>query len=481
MGVLLAAPATAVGDVDPDSLVDQAQILATAFDGGGGSAVTDPSGGIGFAEFVRTVTARDSNSDSGRSGRGDAFQDTRIVEAENALFGVDSQGTASAGFVNPQLNDGLEPVGTGHSELTVEFAVVGDPVTFSLTGEISATATPELSGVLGQVTVVSPSGVNHDAGSGDTVEIEETGELQPGTHTFTVELDAEAFNDGIPNGAASAEYDLQLRFCTITTAESGVAVGTAGDDVICGTPGDDLIFGEGGNDRIFGLGDADAILGGPGDDVIDGGAGDDLRLYGGPGNDVIDGGPGDDGPAEPTFENVVAGGPGDDDLTGGAGSDRLVGRCLESVLGSTSTVCQLDPIAGATDDDNLTGGLGNDILFADAGSNFISGGPGVDIASADGPSVFVLGDGDDSGSGSAGPDEMNGGPGKDTLGGFGGPDCLVGGSGRDDLEGNSGNDKLLAKDRKRDRVAGGAGPDKGRFDSQDRVTSVSKRNLQGGC
>ena len=283
-------PATALGVVDPNSLSDDAEIVATAADGGGGSEDRDRAGRIGFSEFTATVRARDRNSDSGRSGKADAFQDTKVVESESALFGVDSQGTGSASFTNPQLNDGAEPVGSAHSELTVDFEVVGDPVLFSLTGNMSGAATPGSGGFGGAVTVVSPSGTNHDANSGDSVAIEETGELAPGTHSLTVELDAQAFNDGISSASSTASYDIKLRFCTITMPPSLLVVGTSGDDVICGSPDQDLINGAEGKDRIFGLGGNDEILGGPGADVIEGGDGDDIQLYGGPGNDFIDAG-----------------------------------------------------------------------------------------------------------------------------------------------------------------------------------------------
>ncbi len=480
----LLAPSTAVAEVDPNSLTDSAEIVAEALDGGGGSSDRERSGRIGFSEFLRKVAARDRNSDSGRVGRATAEQDTRVLEIDNAVLGVDSSARVEASFTDPDPSDGFSPSAEASSILEVGFDVIDEPVDYVLTGSLGVSVPPDnscasanLSGSLGSTSASACPG------SPVSVPIDLTGTLDPGSHDLDLRLLAEAFGDAT-SGTAVAEYDLELRFCTVVVEEPGqAALGTAGDDVICGRSGAEQLLGVGGNDIMFGFGGADTdIDGGGGEDRIFGGAGDDLRLYGGPGNDLINGGPGNDGPLAPTPENVVAGGPGDDELIGGPGSDILIGRCREGVFGTPSPICPDDPITlGETDDDNLTGGPADDFLLADGGSNFISGGSGSDIASADGPSVFVLGSGNDESRGGAGSDEMDGGSGNDLLVGLGGDDCLVGGQGKDAVEGDAGNDKLLAKDGNRDTVTGGAGPDRGRFDPVDRVRSVGSRNFQGGC
>lgn len=476
---LFVAPATAMAEVDPGSLADAAEIVAIASDGGGGSEDRDRSGRIGFSEFVRTVSARDSNSDSGRVARAHAFQDSKVVEDGDELYGLDSQGFVSASFADPDDDPGTEPNAQGDSEVDFSFEVVGSPVNFSLTGSLSDSFTPTNSQGP-RVLVVSPSGVNHE--SGLTSEIDETGQLQPGTHTFSIDARAPAFNPLQSSGEAEAAYDLQLRFCTIVVNEpNAITLGGSGDNVICGTPGADTIDGQGGADRIFGLGGNDTLAGGPGSDKIDGGEGSEAQILGGTGNDTIDAGPGDDGPGDPTSQ-VVAGGPGDDQIDGGPGVDRIFGRCGETVLGDFG-MCPGNPVVpGEAEDDNLLGGLGNDFLFGDAGTDFIAGGAGTDLVHGDaGGDTVEGGTGGDSLDGGEGPDQLFGGGGGDVLLGAGAGDCLVGGPSRDELFGGANDDKLLAKDGSKDTGSGGGGPDRGRFDQADVVASVGDRSFQGGC
>lgn len=44
-----------------------------------------------------------------------------------------------------------------------------------------------------------------------------------------------------------------------------------------------------------------------------------------------------------------------------------------------------------------------------------------------------------------------------------------------------GNDTFIAKDNKKDKVDGGPGPDRGKFDPQDTVSSVANRAFSGSC
>jgi Ca2+-binding RTX toxin-like protein len=53
---------------------------------------------------------------------------------------------------------------------------------------------------------------------------------------------------------------------------------------------------------------------------------------------------------------------------------------------------------------------------------------------------------------------------------------VAGGSGNDIIRGSAGKDTLKAKDNKRDKLDGGPGFDKGKWDrGKDRVTGVEKR------
>jgi Ca2+-binding RTX toxin-like protein len=435
------------------------------------------------------------------------------------MTGIDSEGTAGASFFDEDPADGDAPDGSGLSEFSVSFEVTGDPVKFSLTGTISASASAT-NAECTEGTVTSPDGSTHTVsspagcGSPESANVGDTGELLPGSHSVSVQINAPASGPA-SDGTASAEYDIALRFCTIVIDQPNQTTeGTTGDDVICGTSGDDTINGLGGNDTIYGLGGADTLEGGDGDDHLFGDEGNEHRIYGGYGNDTIDGGPGNDGDIA-SLANVVAGGGGNDDISGGPGDDTIFGRCGED-LGISAEVCPADPpllgetdqddingqdgkdsIHGDADLDDLAGGRDRDNLFGGPARDHIDGGPGnelntgpsVNVAAIQGgcgPDVIFGGPGDDLIEGNDGNDEIRGEAGSDKLRGHAGNDCLVGDSSvgvhrQDVLLGHGGDDKFLARDGVHDVVRGGPGPDKGRFDPQDDVESVQNRNFQGGC
>ncbi len=496
----LSLPAQANGGFDDVSFSNEVEIIAFAFDGGGDSAVQDPATQSDFDLFDETVEKSDSNRDSGRRGRSKVIHKSQVVRDGNTTLGFDSEAKLTASSRDPQPSDSFVPFGRGTSELTVEFEIA-EPTTYTFNGGLStSTDLPTARrdgrqrGQTGctRIVVTSPNGSIYRAdspsicGSETSVDIDEAGELQPGTHSLTVT--AQATSGQIEDTpSALALYDVSLRFCTITV-QAETTNGTEGDDVICGTEEDDTILGHGGSDRIFGFGGADTLEGGAADDDIDGGDGDDKRIYGGPGDDTIAGGVGDDG--EESFasviSNVVAGGPGNDEINGGPGLDVLVGRCG----GEEATVCPADPVLlGELDDDNLIGGDDNDVLRGDAGVNFIEAGDGNDVAFAgDSGDTLIMGDGQDGAQGGNGNDRIEGGAGNDgddlfagNLFGGGGNDCLIGGRGRDDLDGVGGNDTFIAKDNKKDKVDGGPGPDRGKFDPQDNVSSVANKAFGGSC
>ena len=502
-GCILSAPTSALGEFGDISFSDDVEIIASAFDGGGGSAVQERAGRAGFGLFEETVEKSDSNRGSGRRGGSKVVHKSQVVSDDDVTLGFDSEAKLTASSRDPQPSDSFIPSGRATSELTVEFEVT-EPTKYVLNGGlVTSTALPSSRqdkhqrGQNGctRIVVLSPNGTLHRAdspsvcGSEASVDIDEAGELEPGTHSLTI--NALATSGQIEDTrSVLAFYDLQLRFCTITV-QSGTTNGTEGDDVICGTEGDDTILSHGGSDRIFGFGGADTLEGGSADDDIDGGDDDDKRIYGGPGDDTIFAGLGDDGvesSAEPT-SNVVAGGPGNDEINGGFGDDVIVGRCG----GKEAIVCPADPVVpGEADDDNLIGDAGLDLLWGDGGVNILDGGDGNDLAEAGdlGDTIF-MGAGDDTVIGGDGNDTIEGGPGNDGDGplgslfgpvfGGGGSDCLIGGPGRDDLDGAAGNDTFIAKDAARDKVAGGPGPDRGKFDRADNVTSVANEAFGGSC
>jgi len=488
---VLVAPGSAPAEIDQSSVTTSAEINAQAWDGAGETppdAKFDDDENFDF--FESTLLAKDRNRDSGRSGKSEVTQTTQISTLDETIVEVDSTAFATGSFTDPNLGDGLTPFGNGLSEFDLGFTVVDNPVKYSITGTIAAEATPATPQCTEAEVSTFPgfAGVSSGCGEGpESEDIDLAGELAPGTHEFNLNLRTLLGSGLATSGAGSSGYEIRLRFCTILV-QSEITQGTAGEDVICGTQGADTIFGNGGNDLIFGNGGADTIDGGAFGDTIFGDDGDDARLYGGPGDDLIDAGPGDDGREVTgdlvTGDLVVAGGPGDDEIIGGPGDDVLVGRCFEALFGTPSPICPLDPpTGGETDDDSLDGGPGEDDIDADGGTNLIIGGDGNDSAGALGSeaNTFLLGPGNDEAAGGNGPDRMEGEAGNDRLAGVDGKDCLIAGSGKDELKGLAGDDKLLAKDGRKDKVNGGPGPDKGRFDGQDRVRSVSNRSFQGGC
>ena len=493
VGGLLVAPTPAGAELDQNSVTTAAEIVAEAFDGAGETAPDrDRAGRIGFSEFLRTVNARDRNRDSGRGAKANVTQDTRLVEDSDLVLGVDTSGDADSSYTDPNPGDSLKPFGSGTSELDVGFEVVNAPVQFVLTGSIEASVSGEGAGSA-KVTVTDPTGAetvaevgSFDSGT-DAIDLDLTNTISPGSHDFEVDIDVfSGSNTAVPLsvGMATADYDLQLRFCTHVVDQPNLAViGSSGDDVICGRSGGEQLIGLGGNDIFFGLDGADNVEGGEGADRIFGGDGDDTRLYGGPGNDDIFAGPGNDGPGSPSVENVVAGGPGNDTIDGGPGDDRILGRCGESLFGEPSPVCPDDPPApGESDHDKLVGKSGADIILGDADGDSILAGKGDDLVEGlAGPDFIAGGPGDDSLDGGEGNDEILGEAGKDALFGADGKDCLDGGAKKDKFFGGAGDDKLLARDGGRDTGSGGPGPDRGRFDAADRIASVAIRSFQGGC
>jgi Ca2+-binding RTX toxin-like protein len=245
-------------------------------------------------------------------------------------------------------------------------------------------------------------------------------------------------------GSARVRLGDQDDVATILSGEASVS-GGAGDDHITSCDGcETSVAGNGGDDTISASGWW--IEGGPGADVITGGTGED-QLFGGPGNDTITGGAEDD---------WIHPGLGDDVVEGGAGHDAVWFQYWQttvdvSLRAGTATGQGDDTLLGL---EAVYGTYKADRLIGNARNNFLNGGGGRDVLiGGRGDDVLVHGS------------KLFGGPGNDRLQGEDGDDLLVGGLGHDRLLGGKGNDRFGARDGARDRVNGGAGVDRGRFDS----------------
>jgi uncharacterized repeat protein (TIGR01451 family) len=151
---------------------------------------------------------------------------------------------------------------------------------------------------------------------------------------------------------------------------SNVIVGTSNNDTLNGTSGVDCILGLGAQDTLNGNGGADVLSGGDGNDTLNGGDGDD-RVYGGSGQDTLNGQNGNDTVTGDDGDDVCRGGIGTDTLIGGQGQDRLFGEDAADTLLGQDGDDTLD--GGAGDDyleggrgaaDGCTGGTGTNVLAA---------------------------------------------------------------------------------------------------------------------
>lgn len=200
-------------------------------------------------------------------------------------------------------------------------------------------------------------------------------------------------------------------------------VGTEGDDTIRIEEGGVYICGLGGDDTIILPPDGGGfrVYAGPGDDTVLGGQVRTGVVFGGPGNDTLKAYP------DQRVGVEYHGGPGDDVLHGGLGQDDLIGGP------------GADSIYGYERRDRLVGGKGRDLVVGGEGDDWMVGGSYDDV--------------------------LIGGPGHDII---------YGNKGKDRLYGNKGHDRLIASDRMADRLDGGPGVDRGRWDAKDRVRSVER-------
>ncbi len=133
-------------------------------------------------------------------------------------------------------------------------------------------------------------------------------------------------------------------------------------------------------------------------------------------------------------------------------------------------------VVGTAGNDRILGSRGNDVICGLGGNDVVIGGGGRDlIDGANGADRLTGGAGGDLLLGLRGNDRLAGGAGRDGIGGGAGRDILRGGKGADRLSGRKGPDRLYARDRTRDRVAGGPGRDVGRVDT---AAGSSKRSAR---
>src|SRR5204862_547399 len=132
-----------------------------------------------------------------------------------------------------------------------------------------------------------------------------------------------------------------------------------------------------------------------------------------------------------------------------------------------------DHLSGDANANVLTGGGGNDSLDGGFGADVLTGGGGVDTARYNARTAPVAVSLD----GVANDGEAHEGDNvsvENVLGGSGG-DRLTGGPGKDSMSGGGGNDTLLARDRTKDHVDGGAGRDAATVDRHlDVVVNVEQ-------
>ncbi len=396
-----------------------------------------------FSVFSEAVSTLDDSSDD-RGASAQASQDTSVDDTGDELK-VESIGSAQASGFDLDPGTGAGPNADATSEFSITFEVTEFAESFSLNGEISATADP-LSAECVTVTVASPTGAVFDVaapsgcGAPDGQTIQDAGNLEPGTYTLSVVANAPFSNPDAVGGSAEASFDIDLGVgCGIIGTEGDdTLVGTAEDDFICGLGGDDTIDGLGGDDTIEGDAGDDLISGGDGNDFIFGDRGSDF-IFGQGGNDLIDGNAGLD---------AIEGGTGNDLIQGGSDNDIIFGDDAQGCDAALSDPgLDDDDIRGAEGDDLIHGCQGLDRIFGEGGDDEIDGNTGNDVLR-----------------GSAGSDKLHGNDGSDTL---------TGGTRKDVLFGDGNNDTLIANDGVLDVVHGGPGNnDNARLDVVDRVDGV---------
>ena len=302
--------------------------------------------------------------------------------------------------------------------------------------------------------------------------------------------------------------------------------GGAGDDSISSGRGNDTVFAGEGNDRTWGHEGNDFIDAGLGKDITHGGDGIDTVSYAARTNPVfVDmtgygrGEQNDDGEAgELDFvdadNEILVGGKGNDVLVGNADPNGNFGETFNPnnrIVGGDGN----DTIKGLDGNDTIDGGLGADVFeggegndtadyskrsetlrlsldgVANDGAYSKRRGSEKDSLNADIENLWG-GSGADLIVGDAGHNILSGNAGNDTIRGGDGNDTITGGAGLDQLFGEAGDDVLYANDltlprnakgkkrlqliaRAKDKIDGGLGNDRAKWDLADAAVAVEKK------
>lgn len=268
----------------------------------------------------------------------------------------------------------------------------------------------------------NPMGGESYYGDSDVDTISYTGQ----TGSFNISLDDSA-NDGLDGETDNVHSDIEN------------VIGGLGNDVIIGSSSDNVLVGVGG--------DSDGDTGGH--DTLRGGAGKDTLRKGlrhttvSPG-DVFEGGSGTDS----VFSAYV--------LTATPLSITLDNLANDGQVGEGDNIrSDIEIIYGAQGNDTITGAVGSEQLVGMSGNDTLTGGEGAD--------TLIGGNDDDTLVGGDGNDKLNGASGDDTLYGNAGVDAFVGGDGNDDM---------WANDGVGERLTGGIGTDRARYDVTDVLVSI---------
>jgi Ca2+-binding RTX toxin-like protein len=184
-------------------------------------------------------------------------------------------------------------------------------------------------------------------------------------------------------------------------------------------------------------------------------------------------GKGQGGSLIPSSKCTIVGTPGRDRIVATSANEIICGRGGNDVIQGGGG---RDVVDGGDGADRLGGGAGSDLLLALRGNDRVRGGAGRDaIGGGAGRDALAGGAGADRLSGRSGNDRIAGNAGNDRIAGGARRDRLTGGRGHDRLAGGSGADRLLARDRTRDSLFGGAGRDSAVVDSAARSRSAARR------
>ncbi|MEX1195622.1 MAG: thrombospondin type 3 repeat-containing protein, partial [Dehalococcoidia bacterium] len=209
---------------DADVVTSSARVEASSFDGIGTVGPPDVEQDSGFTEFIETANAFDDPNE-GRSAEAEATQNTTVDFSDPLAPVVKSRGTAAASWTDGDPGDGDDPSAHGNSQFTITIEVTEKAIPFSLVGSIDASGGGGITGCVA-TNVTSPDGTTFIAGApaacgSPLQDIDHSGQLQIGTHTFSVSANAPASNPNASGGSADASFDLTLSLGCASTATTG--------------------------------------------------------------------------------------------------------------------------------------------------------------------------------------------------------------------------------------------------------------------